>query len=339
MCRRSANNGASGMREMPFWMEKVQDHIFAPYVYVNGKYDLSQFNPVYFQNLRRMVEIANTYNLKFYFSLYEHCNITKRNKSQEFVPWTNNLQGLKDAWYGKDADPFRKAWENKIFETFSGLKVGYELCNEPVGLGIVHSGFESYKHLKSKCIPDEDIVMGVRWDTTEYRKFRAPFLEEYGDQWWKKQKHKWFSTVHHVDKSTFERLNQQEGHTRRFWLSKDGWHPKPNKDWWKKSLIDFFKVVPTAPFKNRYAFEAMHKKDEDDFDDARGISDAIYEVTGDYPPNYNKFPLEPVKPPSDLKKKIHAIKTRVQSIQNQAQALNHQLDNLYQELERLEASI
>jgi hypothetical protein len=207
----------------------------------------------------------------------------------------------------------------------------------------VHPGFETYKHLKSKGIRDEDIVMGVRWNSNkgrEYRKFRAPFLEEYGEQWWKKQKHKWFSTVHHVDKSIFERLNQQEGHTRRFWLSTDGWHPKRNKDWWKRSLVDFFKVVPTAPFKNRYAFEAMHKKDEDDFDDARGISEAIYEVTGNYPPNYNKFPaVEPGEPPSDFQKKIQAIKTQVQSIQNQARDFNHQLENLHQELESLECRV
>ncbi len=338
MCRRSANNGATGMREMPFWVEKAQDHIFVPYVYVNGKYDLNQFNPIYFENLRRMVEIANTYNLKFYLSLYEQCNITKRNKSREFIHWTNNVQGLKDAWYGKDADPFREAWENKILETFSGLNVGYELCNEPVDEEFPHSGFETYKHLIKKGIPDEDILMGVMWDTREYRKFRKPFLEKYGDKWWGKQKHRWFSTVHGVDEKTFETLNQQEGHTRRFWLSSDGIHPKHDREWWEENLINFFKVVPTAPFKNRYAFEAMHKKDEDDFDDARGISEAIYEVTGNYPTNLGKFPakVEPLEPPSDLKKKIQAIKNQVQSIQNQARDFNHQLENLHLEMEHLE---
>jgi hypothetical protein len=69
LCRRSANNSATGMREMPIWLEKTGDHIFAPYVVVNGKYDLNQFNPVYFQNLGKIVEISNDYNLKFYFSL------------------------------------------------------------------------------------------------------------------------------------------------------------------------------------------------------------------------------------------------------------------------------
>ncbi|NIM16270.1 MAG: hypothetical protein GTO45_30100 [Candidatus Aminicenantes bacterium] len=289
MCRRTANNGASGMREMPFWLEKQQDHIFAPYIFTDGKFDLNQFNPLYFENLRKMVDIANSYNLKFYFSLYEACNIKERYGKRDFVPWTNNVQGLRNAWYKRDADDYREAWENKILETFEGKNVGYELCNEPLDMDFQHSGFETYKRLISRDVPDEDIVMGVEWDTREYRNFREPFLETYHDHWWNKQKHKWFSTVHNLSAKTFEKLSLQEGHTRRFWLSADGWHPKPNQIWWENSLRDFFRTVPTAPFKNKYAFETMHKKDEDDFDDARGISEIINEVTGSYPPNFDKF--------------------------------------------------
>ena len=337
LCRRSANNGAAGMREVPFRLEKTGDHIFAPYKYVKGKYDLDQFNPVYFQNLRRMVEITNTYNLTFYVSLYDRCNIDRSNKKTGFVPWTNNHQGLDDAWYGRDADPFREAWENKIIELFKGLNVGYELCNEPVGLGIVHSGFETYKLLNKKGIPDENIIMGVSWGTREYRKFRQPFLEKYGESWWAKQKHKWFSTVHNIDESTFETLNRQEGHTRRFWLSTDGRHPKPGREWWEESLIDFFKVVPTAPFKNKYAFETVHQKDEDDFDGARGISEAIHEVTGNYPPNYNKFPKE--VEPSNLQKKVQAIKVEIRTIQSRCQDVHSLLENLFHQVDELERTI
>jgi hypothetical protein len=64
LCRRSANNGAAGIREKPFRLEKTGDHIFAPYKYVKGKYDLVQFNPVYFQNLRRMVEVSQKRSMK-----------------------------------------------------------------------------------------------------------------------------------------------------------------------------------------------------------------------------------------------------------------------------------
>lgn len=329
MCRRTANNGATGLREMPFWLEKPEDYVYAPFSLANGKYDLKNFNPVYFQNLRKMVEIANSYNLKFYFSLYEACNIKK--KTRQYNPWTNNIQELENAWYSKDADTARRLWELRILETFSGLNVGYELCNEPTDPGFVYSGFKTYKHLKRKGVPDENIVMGVEWDTREYRKFRAPFLEKYGDKWWNKQKHKWFSTVHNISDDTFKKLDQQEGHTRRFWLSTDGWHPKPDKNWWKNHLLDFFAKVPTAPFKNKYAFETMHKKDEDDFDDARGISEAIFEITGSYPANYNRFPgVIPENPPEAP---IQTAKEQILVIQDQAIDIHHRLGTLLQQVE------
>lgn len=289
MCRRSANNGASGIREMPFWLEKEQDHIFAPYIYIKGKFDLERFNSVYFENLRQMVDIANSYNMKFYFSLYEACNIKERNNLRNFVPWTNNLQGLKNAWFDQDADKYREIWENRILQLFEGKNVGYELCNEPLDANFKHSGFISYQRLINCGIPDEDIIMGVEWNTQGYRDFRIPFLETYGSPWWEKQKLKWFSTLHNLSEKTFEILNAQECNTHRFWLSVDGRQPKPDQSWWKNSLRNFFKAVSAAPFKNKYAFETMHKKDGDDFDDARGISEIVFEVTGSYPPNFNKF--------------------------------------------------
>ncbi|MCP4150992.1 MAG: hypothetical protein GY757_24820 [bacterium] len=289
LCRRAANNGATGMREMPFWLEKKEDHIFAPYKYAKGKYNLAQFNSLYFENLRNVAEIANHFKLKFYLSLYEHCNIKPRLGKAAFVPWSNNIQNLENAWYGKDADGFRNAWETKILATLKDLNAGYELCNEPLDDDFQHSGFETYKFLVKNGIKDENIITGVEWDTKQYRNFREPFLEHYGDQWWNKQKHKWFSTVHNLQESTFEKLKEQEGHTRRYWLSVDGIQPKPTKQWWENSLSKFFETVPTAPFKNKYAFETMHKRKRDDFDDARGIAEALCKVKKYNPPNFNKF--------------------------------------------------
>lgn len=294
MCRRTANNGATGMREMPFWLEKVEDYRFAPYVFANGVYNLDRFNPLYFENLRRIVEIANLYNLKFYFSIYDDCNIRTRNNLAQFVPWTNCVQRLRHAWYLKDADPFRNAWEEKIVrETLVNLNVGYELCNEPLNKDFEYQGFKTYEHLVQMGVSDRDIVMGVAWETEEYRAFRDNFLEDekkYGEKWWDKQKNVWLSTVHNLDDDVFNKLSEQEGHTRRFWLSVDGIQPKPDKNWWKDRLTKFFNVVPTAPFKNNYAFETMHKNDRDDFDDVCGIVDAVYQHINTYPPNYEKYP-------------------------------------------------
>lgn len=160
MCRRMANNGATGLREMPFWLEKYEDHIFAPFFFEDGTFNLARFNPLYFENLRRMAEIANRFNLKFYLSLYEHCNTRKKNNLRPFVPWTNSRQNLKNAWYGSDADGYRRNWERKVFETLDGLKVGYELCNEPEG-DFTRFLLITYLHAVEAGIKDKDIIPGI----------------------------------------------------------------------------------------------------------------------------------------------------------------------------------
>lgn len=304
MCRRTADNGAAGIREMPFWLVRHEDHVFAPYCFGNGTYDLDRFNPLYFQNLRRVAEIANRFSLKFYLSIYEHCNIRPRNGKREFVPWTNCKQRLSDAWYGEDAAPYRDAWERKVLSVLDGLNAGYELCNEPDG------DFErflmlTYKHLSALGVKDNDILTGVEFSLDDnknrrYRQFKKLLKDTYGVDWYHKQKHIWFTVIHNMSPADWKELELQEGHTRRFWLSVDGLHPKPGKEWWKRYVETFLTNAPKAPFKNKYAFETMHKRDEDDFDDVLGIVEAVHNVTGEYPPNYRRFP-EPshpvIKPP------------------------------------------
>jgi hypothetical protein len=290
MCRRVANNGASAIRMMPYWPpEKEEDVGYMPYVYRDGKFDLKMFNEKYFSILAEMVEIANSYNMRVYFSMYEACGMRK--DFRQYNPWYNNHQIIQDFRHtGPTFDKCRASWEQKIYTLLEGRNVGYEICNEP-GYG-PEALFRVYEGMLKSGIPDTDIVMGVRWDHQLYRVFKNLIVEKYGVEKWAKKKHLIFSTIHHISGETFlEVLNLQEGHTRRYWLSADGLHPKPTAAWWEKMLLEFFKIVPTAPFKNRYAFETMHKiPSEDDFDSALGISRAVYQYTGKWPVNYGKFP-------------------------------------------------
>ncbi|UCH93625.1 MAG: hypothetical protein JSV88_25600 [Candidatus Aminicenantes bacterium] len=289
MCRRVANNGASAIRMMPFWPpEKEQDVGYMPFVWEEGKYNLDKMRESYFTRLRKMVKIANEY-LKVYFSLYEACGMRK--EFRMFNPWYNNHNNMQDfRRLGLYADKYRGNWERKILITLGGLNVGYELCNEPK-FG-AEAMFKVYKRLRRWKISDENIIMGIEWNTPTYREWRNLIIERWGEEAWVEKKHILFSTVHGLTADIFSDLYLQEGHTRRFWLSVDGLHPKPDADWWEQELLKFFDEVPTAAFKNRYACEAMHKKTEDDFDSAKGISEAIFKHTGKWPKNYGKFPKD-----------------------------------------------
>lgn len=337
MCRRAANNGATGLREMPFWLEKTSDHIFAPFLFVQGTYDLVRLNPLYFDNLRRLAEIANRFNLKFYFSLYEQSNIRPRNGKREFVPWTQNRQGLANAWYGNDAAQFRINWEQNIFKTFAGLNVGFELCNEPEG-DFVPFLLSTLQHTLKAGIPEKDILTGVPFcldesQNRDYRQFKNKLKATYGDDWYNQQKRTWFTVIHQLSVQDWQELELQIGHTRRFWLSVDGLHPKPGKEWWKKHLSAFLQVVGRIPFKNRYAFETMHKNDEDDFDDVLGIAQAVQEVAGEVPPNYQSFPVEPGEIILPAPAEIIRFNQRLDELQTQLAVAQEQLTQLRRQVD------
>lgn len=286
MCRRAAHNGASAIREMCYWLENHYDYHFAPYLMEGGKYRLDHFNPQYFKTLRTMAEIANLYNLKFYFSLYDACGLKRQVRN--FNPWYSNHNRVSHFTQAR-AQRFRLLWVEKVFETLDCLNVGYELCNEPPtgSADMLHATFQ---HLQRKRVPYCEIIMGAEWDKATYRKFRKRVIKEMGEKEWNIIKHHSFSTIHNVSRETFEKLSLQEGHTRRFFISADGTHPKRSRAWWQTELKDFFKKVPTAAHKNKYAFEAMHKNRDDDFDSVLGIVHAIQRRTGKYPENYRKFP-------------------------------------------------
>lgn len=288
MCRRVANNGANSIREMCYWIEKPTDRDFSPYYFNNGKYYLDNFNQRYFDNLRKMVLIANAYNLTFYFSLYESCGM--KPKTRNVNPWYLNHNKVTH-FNQRKAAQYRIMWENKVLETLSGLKVGYELCNEPT-VDEKDLLFTTFKRLRLRDVAFPEIILGVENETRPYRKFRNLIIEEFGEEEYnKKIKHESFSSIHNVSEKTFKHLELQEGHTRRYFISADGTHPKRNKIWWQTQLTEFFEEVPTAAFRNEYGFEAMHKRMEDDFDSVLGIVEALNHITNRYPENYGRYPV------------------------------------------------
>jgi hypothetical protein len=307
MCRRIANNGALGMREFPFWSEKIEDAGFLPWKLVekNGKksFDLDQFNDIYFDNLSDMVEIANKYKMEFFLSLYDNCGIKKLS---DYNPWTNNIQGLKD-FYVANTDKnikYLKKWEDEVLNTLTDLNVSYEICNEP-RIGGEQFVYDASCRLREKDVSSSNILTGINYDlfnqNKSYTIFKRILKEKEGEAAYDALKKEWSTCVHNLNDDIFEELKKQKGHTRRFWLSTDGVHPKPDKNWWKKNLKNILPKIGDHAHARWWAFETIHKNDDDDFDSALGIAEPlidagyISDIIGDYPIN-DPIDINPLNP-------------------------------------------
>lgn len=294
MCRAVANDGADATRQVPYWAVRQDDHAWMPYVFVNSKYDLETFNPRYFTNLRKMAEIANSYNMVFIYSLYDQCHIKPKNRLRLFNPWTNNHQYLMNAWYGEDAGRFRESWQKEIFKTLSGLRVVYEICNEPQG-DCYRFITDTLAHIEQHGVHPCDVICGIQYRfennrNRQYKDFKAKLLNEKGRFFVQQLEKSWLTAVHQCSENDFKDLRKHETGTQRFFLSDDGNVPKNTQEWFYRNYAEYFRRCPGAAFIDRFYIECMFKTRDDDFRSTRGVSRAIKEIKGYYPQNWGQFP-------------------------------------------------
>ncbi len=162
--------GANATRLLPYssFVNKFdKKDMFQPYVYAgSGKWDISKFNDYYFDVLRNVIIIANSYNLTVWFDLFDNCQFFKGAK--EYSPWANNIQGMNSYM---DSLKYSKKWIDKILDIFKGLDVKYELGNELAPkIGMKAStkwAVEIVKYLLDKGVKPKDLTYGAMMQECE----------------------------------------------------------------------------------------------------------------------------------------------------------------------------
>jgi hypothetical protein len=108
------NDFQISMRLWPFmWNDqdfsKLNPEI-SPYLLVNGKYDLTQFNEQYFKNISEMVHIACSLGIFLYIILFDNCHGNLPNS-----PWICNINGVNGFYDDSSiAVEMKKLWIYKM---------------------------------------------------------------------------------------------------------------------------------------------------------------------------------------------------------------------------------
>lgn len=270
--------GCDITREITFCVDEkgcLEFTHFLPWVFKNGKYDLSEFNRQYFQNLRRIVEIYNANGIRFVFSLFDRCHGEKMPTS----PWRLNHNGV-NSMFSETASKFRIGFVHHVIEWIGDLAVDWEICNEPMSDGFPAMAAEVLQILNHRGYYNWQVLQGVNYfphENDRYKVFKkaARKVNLY-------DKKKQYSCVHKVDEDFFRDYVDLQKHTRRYWFSDDGKKPKHNAEWWFVNLSRYFEEFDRPPwrnklFANRTAFEHLSRTASDDRKGCMGITAAINE--------------------------------------------------------------
>jgi len=321
-CRESANAGANGIRILAYAPWEVKPHeLYCPYAYdvVQGAWNLDVWHNSYFETLRWMVTIAQTYNLKVWFSLFDNCQF----HHGTVAPWSLNVQD-RDGYY---ADVQRSLKFVDKVHGILGNDVGYEIVNEGEPKGDMKKAVNwyvaIYERLMALKVPEQNICWGAsphakyadgKWEDDRPRNLLTQVLSALKHLPGKLQ---CYRSMHNVGVPTAEHPASFAGawalawwgggHTGKAFLSDDGVGNgaspldeykgmcRPSGDQWyrvAKLLIanDGGKQgkwwIEHCP--KNYAAEAWLPA-------IRGIVKAYAEKYG-YPENWSKYP-KPVEPP------------------------------------------
>ena len=366
-----ANSGANATRELPLLVtdrnylgdKKLRN--FLPHIFRDGKYDLTLLNPVYFDNLREMIKIANRHNMTFQFSIFDRCHSLNMPDS----PWNLNHQGKKGYYQW---DEFTRKYVNRVLLTareaeaqlmLEGIpfRILFELENEPRDRNFVNTSIQTLKlilaaHFQRSQIEDGvpyllhkggrpvieklngKLIRNPLFDALKRAKTKIGFYPGVGN----KDKSRYFSTIHQINKSIILEMITALKHTRRFSLSCDGEKPKPNADQWCERLELLFEAAKGRPRRERlletWKIEHVYRgtpDGESHFGDARdgvkGISKAYHHVFNRYPENYGKFPeviSEPPPEPLPIIEQIQQLNNRIDAVEQQLETNTLHIHNL-----------
>ncbi len=270
--------GATSTRECPFLVHADHTTItenYMPYLYRDGKYDLDQYNPLYFHNLVEMARIANGEGVIFYFSFFgPDCN-------RPTSPWVINHQGIEGIYdLSLKAYHYHLNWVYKVIETLQGYDVGYELYNEPTDIRFITDA-PGIMDLLQKCrVPKERIILGVCFQ--EHKLYQGvKNILKHNKTW---DKRLMFSKiVHRVTSGFFKKYWRWQKKWDRCFISDYGCSPSKSAQFWNNVLREWFRVVRLKRnkfFKTRSAFEHIYRYPGDDITGVYGIAKAVEDVYG-----------------------------------------------------------
>ncbi|MCP5104932.1 MAG: DUF4214 domain-containing protein [bacterium] len=310
MLAKIADMGANALRDF-FWIdtEEAYNKISPVWKKPDGSFE---FNGLYFQNQKKIAEMCNRYNMRYYLSIFDHCGTKKKKKNDPGVWKGNPWRHFGDFFYGNDATDLRHKFIDRILEAFDGLDAGIEICNEPKG-GAGEFLSDTFNYLINKGFDKQKIIIGVDYHLKEqggiygkdYRAVRDGAIEAFNNKEWAQWlKSECISPVHNATEGGIDDLwggKAGPGGTRRILYSQDGvQNPRPGKNLMQQIAIKVLEKKTEAREKQKVHFEIIYGKTSNDpLDSTAGVSEAYKKIWGTYPANYGKFP-QPLPLPDDV---------------------------------------
>jgi hypothetical protein len=281
--RTFAYYGANATREFPFHVPENHQPQgqtnYLPYVFCDGKYDLNQYNEVYFHNLKRMALIANSRGHVFFVSVTDRCH----QLNMDWSPWNLNHQGAR----GFQLVQIDK-WTRKILDTLQGTVFGIEDINENRSADIIPILVRIIKIAKEYGLPNTRIIHGtqyiMKWTGKEevphplFQKFSSALKREglrdfdYFER-----------NLHEINEKFLVDFAHIQRYRSNWFLSDDGVHPKRSHQWWLENLTKFFatrKGKRNRLFYPGAGFEHLYRYPADDIAGVWGIVRAYEIATG-----------------------------------------------------------
>jgi len=302
---RIANMGANALRDF-YWIDSEEGYNKLSPLKHEGNLNFT-FKDQFFTDQRKIAKTCNQYNLRYYFSLFEHCG-TKIKEKSKWNPW----KPFSNFFYGSDAAEYRHRFIDRMIEALKGLDYGFELCNEPDAETAGKFLADTFIYLIRKQFDPEKIILGIDYYLKEhdsaqgrqYREMRNLISDTLGDDWDGWLKSKCISPVHNAKEDQIDKLwgsDVPAGGSRRVLYSMDGVQKpsRPDKDMMYKIATKVLKKKTQARERDKVHFEVVYgKKSTDPLDSIAGVSEAYKEIWGQYPENYKKYPCIPGGPPS-----------------------------------------
>lgn len=330
-----ANDGANATREIPFLVTDkdydgtAKQRNFLPFKWRDGKYDLAAPNPIYFENLKEMIKIANRHNMAFQVSIFDRCHSLNMPDS----PWNLNHQGIK-GYYDWNLLPVtehvfrlinavRQADKELQAEGFPHIDILWELENEPVSNRFIESGTHAIQLLLEQGFRKDQIEWGCYYlpgqsmPVVSYKgngelerdrvfvhflislRKRGLFVVDEKNN----DNRNYFATIHNfgANPEVWQEMIEAVPHSHRMSLSDDGEKVKPGADEWYHRLLPIFQSVGRRPHRrknlDRWKIEHLYRGDlqgksmfNDDMHGTVGISEAYFGAFKEWPENYNRFP-------------------------------------------------
>lgn len=286
---------------------------FLPWIYDGMRFDLSKFNPLYFDGLRGFAEVLNRNGIALIFDLVDNCH-GPANEG----PWKKNVQGITE-WYGFGAAV--QAYIKKVVSTLKGLDVYYEVQNEPP-IDHAHSPalFVGFYRSVAKLLTTLGVAKNRYWSGAEFcplsrRSFKEWYDQPKGDQpGMSIDRRTQPSVMHNFGEAEFEYLSfpgryqvDDPDDARLWFLSDDGAKPRrtraQNKTFWGK----VFKAMPILQKTRCFIESCPHSYSKDPnqwpvlFYAVAGIAEAaglpVSIIGWEKPEPVEPEPLPPAPPP------------------------------------------